>query len=160
MFLRSLLFLLFLATLAFRPSLALALDPTSSQADVPPEKEGGFAKPYDYERKAYGYDPQGVEYKENQAEDFQVIFITSAPFTAIASFGLTGLASLAIRHTFSVDGDYLIPFIAGTVAGSTTIACLSVLTNKYPPPASGTLGEGPHSREFSGFQLPLVMAKF
>src|SRR5208282_762487 len=56
--------------------------------------QGGFAKPYEYERQAYGYDPDGIDYHENQSEDFQVVFITSAPFTAGASFLLTSLASL------------------------------------------------------------------
>ncbi|HET9869301.1 MAG TPA: hypothetical protein VFR02_02220, partial [bacterium] len=66
----------------------------------PPAKDSsklGFEKPYEYERQAYGYDPDGVQYKENQVEDFQVIFITSAPFAALASLGLTGLASTLIE---------------------------------------------------------------
>jgi hypothetical protein len=96
----------------------------------------GFEKPFGYERQAYGYDPEGVDYKENQPEDFQVIFITSLPFTALASYGLTGLVSLSTRGTFDVNGDYFLPFLIGTGVGSTTIACVSVLTNHYPPPAA------------------------
>lgn len=131
----------------------------------------GFAKPYEYERQAYGYDPEGVDYHENQPEDFQVILITSAPFTALASYGLTGLASLAIRNSFDVDGDYFIPFLAGTVVGSTTIACVSVLTNKYPPPAPSyvlqpypdqglSLGSGQQASRPLVFHVPLVSARF
>jgi hypothetical protein len=109
--------------------------------------EEGFAKPYEYERQAYGYDPEGIEYKENQPEDFQVIFISAAPFAAAASYGLTGLASQLFRNSFSIDGDYLIPFLVGTVAGATTVACISVLDNKYPAPP-------PVSSNFQAPSLP------
>jgi hypothetical protein len=137
---------------------------------------GGFAKPYEYERQAYGYDPEGVEYHENQPEDFQIIFITSLPFTALASFCLTGLTSLALNHSFSVGGNYFIPFVAATALGSTTIACVSVLTNKYPPPGSDTysqnsqtelalsmsytLGNASPALRPVAFNLPLITAKF
>ena len=123
--------------------------------------EGGFAKPYSYERQAYGYDPEGIEYKENQAEDFQVIFITSAPFTAGASFLLTSLASLATRNSFDVGGDYFWPFIGGAFLGATTIACVSTLTNKYPPPpASSEYSMAPTVKSARGFQVPVLSARF
>ena len=109
-----------------------ALEDQANAADP----RGGFVQPYEYERKAYGYDPEGVEYKENQAEDFQVVFITATPFSALLSFGVTGFVSLLSNNSFGVGGDYFLPFLAGTLAGSTTVACVSVLTNKYPPPPS------------------------
>jgi hypothetical protein len=118
----------------------------------------GYGNPADHERQAQGFDAQGYRYKPDQAEDFQIILITSAPFTALASYGLTGLVSLALRDTFSVDGDYLIPFIVGTVAGSVTVASVSVLTNKYPAPTSASLPEG-QPGEFK-VTLPLAMARF
>jgi hypothetical protein len=141
---RLLIFFLFVAVWTcggvFQP---LGAQITPPNQEIQPQDEGvteeGFAKPYEYERQAYGYDPEGIEYKENQPEDFQVIFISAAPFAAAASYGLTGLASQLFRNSFSVEGDYLIPFLVGTVAGATTVACISVLDNKYPapPPVSG-----------------------
>jgi hypothetical protein len=147
----------------------MALGPSTGLAQVSiPDQDtrsdnsdnGGFAKPYEYERQAYGYDPEGVEYKENQAEDFQVVFISSLPFTALASFGITGLASLATRGSFSVGDDYFLPFVIGTGAASTTIACVSVLTNKYPPPGSSTVVETLPGPKALAFNLPLVTLKF
>ncbi len=120
----------------------------------------GFAKPYEYERQAYGYDPEGVEYNENQTEDFQVVFITSMPFTALASFCLTGVVSLAARNNFSVNGDYFWPFLAGVVGGSTTIACVSVLTNRYPPPSSQYYVQESPNKPMLACQIPLVTARF
>jgi hypothetical protein len=120
----------------------------------------GIEKPYEYERQAYGYDPEGIEYKENQPEDFTVVFISSAPFTALVSYGVTGLASLAFNGNFGVGGDYFIPFLAGTLIGSTTIACVSVLTNKYPapPPLSVTEAKPHLSNEM--VRLNLISARF
>jgi hypothetical protein len=129
----------------------------------PPVKDTsdlGFAKPYEYERQAYGYDPEGVQYKENQVEDFQVVFITSAPFAALASLGLTGLASTLIEGKFDINGRYFVPFIVGTVAGSAAVACVSVLTNSYPPPdEEPVLSSASGPRRFA-FALPLVSAQF
>ena len=123
--------------------------------------EGGFAKPYTYERQAYGYDPEGIQYKENQAEDFQVVFVTSAPFTAGASFLLTSLASLATRNSFDVSGDYFWPFLGGTFVGAATIACISTLTNKYPPPpASSEYSMGLPPKPIVGLEVPLLCARF
>lgn len=139
-----------------------------AQLSIPDEKssldealsQGGFAKPYEYERQAYGYDPEGVEYHENQSEDFQVIFITSAPFAAGASFLVTGMVSLATTGNFQVGGDYFLPFLGLTFAGTTTIACVSVLTNKYPPPGSTTYVEGSKAPRSVAFNIPLVTARF
>lgn len=121
---------------------------------------GGFAKPYEYERQAYGYDPEGVQYKENQAEDFQVVFVTSLPFTAGASFLITSTVSLATVNNFGVGGDFFLPFLAGAFVGSTTIACISTLTNKYPPPGSYADLEPSGGSRPLAFKLPLLMAKF
>jgi hypothetical protein len=130
----------------------------SNQGDEP--VTGGFVKPYEYERQAYGYDPEGVEYKENQAEDFQVVFISSMPFTALASFGLTGLVSLTTRNSFDVGGDYFYAFLGGILVGSTTIACVSTLTNKYPPPPSPFHVEGKTALPPLICQVPLITARF
>jgi hypothetical protein len=138
MFLRiSLTCLLALTCLAFgsRPGWAQMTSQGVPSSDLgEPVTTTAVEKPYEYERQAYGYDPEGFEYKENQVEDFQVVFISSAPFTALASYGLTGLASLAFTGKFGVEGDYFLPFLTAAFIGSTTIACVSVLTNKYPPP--------------------------
>lgn len=140
------------------PSLAFA------QMSIPPDDANpnlpqltGFEKPYEYERQANGYDPEGVEYKENQSEDFQVVFITSLPFTALASYGLTGLASLATRGTFDVNGDYFLPFLIGTGVWSTTIACVSVLTNPYPAPSAWDPHPGP---DRLALRLPVATLRF
>lgn len=123
--------------------------------------EGGFAKPYEYERQAYGYDPEGIDYHENQSEDFQVVFITSAPFAAGASFLLTSLASLATRNTFDVGGDYFWAFLGGTAVGATTIACVSTLSNKYPPPpASSEYSQLPQAPASLAFKAPILTARF
>lgn len=121
---------------------------------------GGFAKPYEYERQAYGYDPEGVQYKENQAEDFQVVFVTSLPFTTGASFLLTSTVSLLATNNFGVGGDFFLPFLAGAFVGSTTIACVSTLTNHYPPPNSFADVESSGESRPLAFKLPLLMAKF
>ena len=136
---------------------------SDSTPPVTPENDegvtAGFAKPYEYERQAQGYDPEGIEYKENQAEDFQVVFVTSLPFTALASFGITGLVSLVTQNNFGVGGSYFIPFLAGAAVGSTTIACVSVFTNKYPPPAQKSFVEANHPLELA-LQIPLLRAEF
>jgi hypothetical protein len=148
---------------ALQPSQGLAqlsIPDDSSNSSTSTEPSGGFAKPYEYERQAYGYDPEGVDYKENQAEDFQVIFITSLPFAALASFGITGLVSLATQGQFGVGGNYFIPFVVTAGLGATTIACVSVLTNKYPPPSSSTYVDNITGPQPLAFNLPLVTMKF
>jgi hypothetical protein len=125
-----------------------------------PNIVGGFAKPYEYERQAYGYDPEGVEYKENQTEDFQVIFITSAPFTAMASFVIYGTVSLITDGSFGVGGDYFWPFIGTAALGSTAIACTSVLTNPYPPPSHPIYSADSMQPKTLAFEVPLITARF
>jgi hypothetical protein len=122
---------------------------------------GGFARPYEFERQAYGYDPDGIEYKENQAEDFQVVFISSAPFAALASFGLTSFTSLIFRNSFSIDGDYFLPFLVGTAVGATTIASVSVLTNKYPaPPPFSSYSEKTGEMPPLAFKMTIFSTEF
>lgn len=125
-----------------------------------PNIVGGFAKPYEYERQAYGYDAEGVEYKENQTEDFQVIFITSAPFTAMASFLIYGTVSLFADGNFGVGGDYFWPFIGTAALGSTAIACASVLTNPYPPPSHPIYSADLMQPKALAFEVPLITARF
>ncbi len=132
--------------------------------DQPIEEElsdhNGFAKPYDYERQALGYDPEGIIYHENQPEDFQVVFITALPFSALASFGLVGLTSAITTGQFAVSGDFFWPFIGGMFVGATTVACVSVLSNPYPPPASNSIVELPNNSRSFAFLVPLVSAHF
>lgn len=162
MFYRFSYLLLFLALLGAFPAASWA------QLSIPDDKssldetlsQGGFAKPYEYERQAYGYDPEGVDYHENQSEDFQVIFITSAPFAAGASFLVTGMVSLATTGSFQVGGNYFLPFLGLTLGATTTIACVSVLTNKYPPPGTTTFVETAPAPQHFAFDIPLVTAKF
>lgn len=124
-----------------------------------PNEVGGYAKPYEYERQANGYDPEGFEYKENQIEDFQVVFITSTPFTAFASFGIYATFSLATQGAFIV-GDNFVPFVITALAGSTVIACVSVLSNDYPPPNTNSFVDVPNQGKKLAFEVPLVTAKF
>jgi len=137
-------------------SLAMPVLAADFAAPTPvPTPAEGFGNPYDLEKKAFGYDPRSGGRQADPVEDFQIILITSAPFTALASYGITGLVSLAARDSFSVEGDYLIPFIAGTVAGSAVIASVSVLSNKYPPPS---VSLGPPGRLV--LTVPLAEARF
>jgi hypothetical protein len=150
-----------LTALGIMPALAQMTSqgvPASDEQE--PTSLTGVEKPFEYERQAYGYDPEGIEYKENQPEDFQVVFVSSVPFTALASYGITGLASLAFTGNFGVGGDYFLPFLACTFIGSTTIACVSVLTNKYPAPPPLSVSEAkPHlSNEL--VRVDLVSARF
>lgn len=162
MFLRAFI-LLFIAVLAFSPSPGFAQLAIPAEGTNPLDEtlgQGGFAKPYEYERQAYGYDPEGLEYKENQLEDFQVIFFSSAPFAAGASFLLTSAASLAMTGHFQVGGGYFWPFIGLAFVGTTTISCVSVLTNPYPPPGTTTYVQNPAASREVVFQLPLLTASF
>jgi hypothetical protein len=133
-------------------------------ADQPSEEElsdqNSFVKPYEYERQALGYDPDGIIYRENQPEDFQVVFITSLPFAALASFGLTGLTSLILEGQFSVGGNFFLPFVGGMAVGATTVACVSVLSNSYPPPDTNSIVELPNSQRSLAFSVPLMTARF
>lgn len=160
---RVLLSILLLAALGLsQPSYVWAVPSTedlTEQGDDSVQK-GGFAQPYEYERKANGYDPEGVDYKENQAEDFQVVFITALPFAALFSFGVTGFVSLLSNNSFGVGGDFFLPFLGGTLAGATTVACVSVLTNKYPPPPENSIVEIRRTPGVFAFNAPLITAKF
>jgi len=138
---------------------SVTLNPTSDDEEDS-KTTTAIVKPYEYEREAYGYDPSGIDYKENQAEDFQVIFITSAPFTALASFGITGFVSMISNGNFGVGGNYFLPFLGGILVGSTTIACVSVLTNKYPPPPSPFVTQSGPSLPPLAFRMDLLSAKF
>jgi hypothetical protein len=163
-------FLLVLTFLLACPWAAYAgidLNPANAKpmvADQPAEEElsdqNAFVKPYEYEREALGYDPDGVIYRENKAEDFQVVFITALPFAAVASFGLTGLTSVVATGQFAVGGDFFLPFLGGIVVGATTVACVSVLTNPYPPPESNSIVELPGVRRSLAFSLPLATVRF
>ncbi|GEM_PF-1895893 len=139
-------------------------NPKPMVADQPAEEEildqNAFVKPYEYERQALGYDPDGIIYRENQPEDFQVVFITSLPFAALASFTLTGLISLVLEGQFSVGGNFFLPFLGGMAVGATTVACISVLSNPYPPPDTNSIVELPNAQRSLAFLLPLMTARF
>jgi hypothetical protein len=139
-------------------------NPKPMVADQPSEEElsdqNAFVKPYEYERQALGYDPDGIIYRENQPEDFQVIFITSLPFVTLASFGLTGLTSLVLEGRFSVGGNFFLPFLGGMALGATTVACVSVLSNSYPPPETNSIVELPNAQRSLAFSVPLMTAHF
>lgn len=120
----------------------------------------GFEKPYAGEREALGYDPEGIEYKQNRVEDFQVILVSSAPWAAIFSYGTTALVSKASRGTFKVDGDYSKAFLYGTVAGAAVIATVSVIGPKYNPAPGACLPPPPRTLVRSGWSLPLLTARF
>jgi len=154
--------LIALLLLGWVPALrAQSFIPTPPPVTGTPADGSGFAKPYEFERQAYGYDPEGVEYKENQPEDFQVVFITAVPFAALASFCVTGLASELFQGSFGISGDYFYVFLGGTAVGATTVAALSVLTNPYPPPEeSPILSQGPGGRARLALDVPLLTAKF
>jgi hypothetical protein len=144
-------------------SCAPALFAQSFIPTPPPAKDTskmGFERPYEYERQAYGYDPNGVQYKENQLEDFQVVFISSAPFAALASAGLTGLTSTCVEGKFDLNGPYLIAFIAGTVVGAGAMACISVLSNKYPAPDEDPVLSSSAKPRRLVFAWPILTAQF
>ncbi len=154
---------LFAAILVLSPSAGWAQLAIPAEGTNPLDEtlgQGGFAKPYEYERQAYGYDPEGIEYKENQLEDFQVIFFSSAPFAAGASYLVTAAASLAMTGNFQVGGGYFWAFVGLAFAGTTTISCVSVLTNPYPPPGTTTYVQNPAASREVAFQMPLLTAQF
>ncbi len=121
-------FLLLLST-----PLAWAEEEGSSGRDLSAE-ETGFEKPEAAERAAYGYDPLGVEYRQNRIEDFQVIFVEAAPFAGLLSFGLAALASYVGQGRVQLKGAYLGGAVLGTAALSTAVALVSVSGKPYPPP--------------------------
>jgi len=138
------------------PVLAEEKDPTSAEET----SSTGFEKPYVGERESLGYDPEGIEYKQNRVEDFQVLLISSAPFAAMFSYVVTGLVSKLERGTFKVDGPYSRAFLIGTVAGAATIATVSVIGPRYTPPPEAALPSPPRTLVHSGWRVPLVEARF
>ncbi len=120
----------------------------------------GYEKPYAGEREALGFDPEGVEYKQNRVEDFQVVLVSSAPWAALFSYGATALVSKASRGTFKVDGDYSKAFLYGTVAGAAVIATVSVIGPKYDPAPNAGLPPPPRVLVRSGWVLPVLTARF
>lgn len=161
----TLVFLLICPWVAYADGIDLnPANPKPMVADQPVEEaisdQNAFVKPYEYERQALGYDPDGIIYRENQPEDFQVVFITSLPFAALASFGLTGLTSLALEGQFSIGGSFFLPFLGGVAVGATTVACISVLSNPYPPPDTNSIVELPNAQRSLAFLLPLMTARF
>lgn len=144
----------------------LALSPVlSPAADDPDEGKQedpvtGFEKPYAGEREALGYDPEGIEYKQNRIEDFQVILVSSAPFAAIFSYGTAALVSKASRGTFKVDGSYSKAFLIGTAVGAATIATVSVMGPKYDPAPNACLPPAPRTMARGGWGLELARLVF
>ncbi len=120
----------------------------------------GFEKPFAAEREALGYDPEGVVYKQNRLEDFQVCFITSAPFSAALNFGLTSLFSKAARGTFKVDGAYSKVFIIGTLTGAAVMATISVSGPKYNPPPTVSLPPSPRLLVHAGPIVTVLKTRF
>jgi hypothetical protein len=120
----------------------------------------GFEKPYAAEREAFGFDPEGVEYKQNRLEDFQVILLSSAPWAALFSFSVTSLVSKIDRGTFKMDKGYSKAFLYGTVAGAAAIATLSVAGPKYNPPPMGALPPPPRTLVYAGPIVTVLKAQF
>lgn len=116
-----------------------------------PAQEEGFALPYAAEREALGYDPEGVEYRRNTLEDFQVLFVSSTPFTALASFGLAALTSKVFRGEFSVTGDYRTAAFVGAGVGSLAVAWYSLPRGPGGPPKTVSAME---------VRIPLLAANF
>jgi hypothetical protein len=91
----------------------------------------GFEKPAAEEQVAYGFDPAGIEYRENKTEDFQIFLVESAPFAGAISYGGAALTSLARRGTGKVDKGYFIGFIVSTLVLSALSATYSVSGKRY-----------------------------
>jgi len=100
-----------------------------------PVVPAGFEKPAAEERIAYGFDPAGIEYRENKTEDFQIFFVESAPFAGALSYGGAVLTSLARRGTSKVNRGYFIGFIVSTLVLSTLSATYSISGKRYVKPA-------------------------
>jgi hypothetical protein len=118
---------LLLAVLLTAPAVLWA-EPTPT-----PTPDLGFEKPLSAEREANGFDPEGMEYRQNRLEDFQIIFIETAPFAALVSYGLTALVSYSNRRTAKLDKTYFACFIGGTVLLSAGAAYYAVSGKPYPP---------------------------
>lgn len=141
----------------FAPALSLAKDEPKEGDEAPVT---GYEKPYAGEREALGFDPEGIEYKQNRVEDFQVVLVSAAPWAAIFSYGTTALVSKANRGTFKVDGSYSKFFLYGTVAGAALIATVSVVGPKYQPAPGASLPPSPRTLVYNGWRVPLAVARF
>jgi hypothetical protein len=76
-----------------------------------------------------------VEYKQNRLEDFQVVFVETAPFAFLLSYGLTALASYAINGSAKMDKHNTPYLAAGTLLLAGGAAYLSVSGKPYDPKA-------------------------
>jgi hypothetical protein len=112
----------------------LFLAPTLLRAEATPTPTPGrvYEKPAVAEREANGFDPEGTEYRQNRLEDFQVVFVETAPFAALLSYGLTTLVSYASRGKAKMDKNTLPFFIGGTVLMASGAAYYSVSGKAYP----------------------------
>jgi hypothetical protein len=135
-----------------------ASDPVPTSTPQPSSSSSGYEKPAAAEREFFGYDPEGVEYRENRVEDFQVIFIETAPFAALLSFGTSALVSVISRGKVSVSGGYLVGATMGTVLLSGTVAYVSIKGKPYPPPDSLAM-DSPQPLRLA-FRVPLVQMRF
>jgi len=116
-----------LAVLFFAPTLLWA-EPTAT-----PTPATVYEKPAAAEREANGFDPEGVDYHQNKIEDFQIVFVETAPFAAILSYGLTSLVSYATRRTIKMDKKTFPFFIGGTGLMAAGAAYYSVSGPAYSP---------------------------
>jgi hypothetical protein len=116
-----------LAVLFFAPTL-LRAEPTPIATP-----ETVYEKPAVAEREANGFDPEGVEYHQNRLEDFQIVFVESAPFAALLCYGLTTLISYAGRGKAKMDKKTFPFFIGGTVLLASGAAYYSVSGKAYSP---------------------------
>jgi len=91
-----------------------------------------YEKPAAAEREANGFDPEGVEYHQNKLEDFQIVFVETAPFAALVSYGLTTLISFASTKSAKMNKKDMPFFIGGTVLLSGGAAYYSVSGKPYP----------------------------
>ena len=107
--------------------------PTLLWAEPTPTATPGtdYEKPAVAEREANGFDPEGTEYRQNRLEDFQVVFVETAPFAALLSYGLTTLVSYASRGKAKMDKKTFPFFIGGTVLLATGAAYYSVSGKPY-----------------------------
>ena len=140
-------------------ALGMAL-PLRADDDASADPVTGFERPYVGEREALGYDPEGIEYKQNRIEDFQVILISSAPFAALLSYGTAAVVSKISRGTFKVDGAYSKGFLYGTVGGAATVATLSVIGPKYDPAPNAGLPPTPRTLARNDWDMEIVRLVF
>jgi hypothetical protein len=131
---------LLMAILLFLPVLSRAETSTDASDAIV------YEKPLAAEREANGYDPEGVEYKQNRLEDFQVVFVETAPFAFLLSYGLTALASYAINGSAKMDKHNTPYLAAGTLLLAGGAAYLSVSGKPYDPKSLQTADLSPKRR--------------